>query len=135
MEADDIIKMIAALGLGGWVSTAVKEYFSGRNSSNLKKIEHDASIINKDNEIEDLKKETSRLLENIIILKNELDKYQTLLKETEFEKMKIQQQLATINIAFDIIYAQLKNIFGNDKEHADLLNQLKGYIDNGTKHM
>lgn len=128
MEGDDYVKIITGIGALGWVGNAINQYIKSR-------AEVDGKKLTRESELNNLKKDIEELKETIIELEEKIINYRTI-SETESEgRIRSEQQLATINIAFDIIYIQLQRILGGDEEHAELLQQLKKYIDGGTRNM
>jgi uncharacterized protein YlxW (UPF0749 family) len=130
MTTEQIATILASLGVGTWLGNVIKQFLQSRSDTDIKKLEYDKENTKNELKIADLQKEITDLAANIAILKQEVDKYTELYNSEKEDKLKAQQQLATINVAFDIIYAQLKKMFGDDE--SDLLNQLKKYIDDNT---
>jgi len=129
MNFEQIIVLTTALGVGGWLGKVIQQFLQNKGNSDIKKLENQNELFRNDEKIKDLKEEIKSLIVNINLLKIEVNKFKKLYQTEKKNTHKVEQQLATINVAFDIIYVQLKNILSDDESHFELLNQLKKYID------
>lgn len=141
MTAQEIGVILGSLGISTWIGGVIKEYLKSRSAAKIKALANTEEYQKLKGKIESLEQEAnsnqekiSALLEKIESLKCELAKLNEVYETEKGSRIQAQQQLATINIAFDIIYIQLKEILDETK-HSDLLNQLKKYIDSGTSNL
>jgi len=129
---EQFITILATLGVGTWIGSAIKQYLTNKGETDLKRLEYDKNRLEDQDTIKDLQKEVTTLLINMTNLQVKLDEFKKSYYTEKENSTRLLQQLATINVAFDIVYAQLKRIFGDDENNSELLNQLKKYIDNNT---
>ena len=132
MSMEQFITILATLGVGTWIGSAIKQYLTNKGETDLKRLEYDKNRLEDQDTIKDLQKEVTTLLINMTNLQVKLDEFKKSYYTEKENSTRLLQQLATINVAFDIVYAQLKRIFGDDENNSELLNQLKKYIDNNT---
>lgn len=135
MEPDDYIKIIAAIGGIGWIGNSIIQYIKSKSDVDLKKYDYDNAHNSDKAKIVELEKTIAGLHDAAAKLQTQIESFKQLAQTENEARMRSEQQLATINIAFDIIYIQLQRILGGDEQHAELLNQLKKYIDDGTRNM
>lgn len=135
MDADDYIKIIAAVGGIGWIGNSIIQYIKSKSDVDIKKYEYSTTNNSDKAKVTELEKVIETLNDAAVKLNAEIDSFKELAQVENEARMRSEQQLATINIAFDIIYVQLQRILGADEQHAELLNQLKKYIDDGTRNM
>jgi len=129
---EQFITILATLGVGTWIGSAIKQYLTNKGETDLKRLEYDKNRLEDQDTIKDLQKEVTTLLINMTNLQVKLDEFKKSYYTEKENSTRLLQQLATINVAFDIVYAQLKRIFGDDENNSELLNQLKKHIDNNT---
>jgi len=132
MSMEQFITILATLGVGTWIGSAIKQYLTNKGETDLKRLEYDKNRLEDQDTIKDLQKEVTTLLINMTNLQVKLDEFKKSYYTEKENSTRLLQQLATINVAFDIVYAQLKRIFGDDENNSELLNQLKKHIDNNT---
>lgn len=134
MDAEQIIAFIGALGIGTWVGNVIQKYIETKSNEKLKRLENEGgadkqSIKDLESDIEHLTDQKEKLKLLVTELKQQVSQLEQSLVTAHGKSARTEQQLATINVAFDMIYSQLRRMVGDRADGQELLEQLKTYIE------
>lgn len=139
MNNETIATIIGALGVGTWAGNVIQKYIEAKNKENLQRLQNEGgnnqdkqTIKDLQDDVEDLTEEKEKLKIVIEEFKLKVTELETTLVESNADRARAEQQLATINVAFDMIYTQLRRMVGDRADGQELLAQLKTYIDGNT---
>jgi hypothetical protein len=118
--------IITAIGTLFWSIRWIGDYFSKQNENRL-------SLDLKKMELEDKQEEQKikELIDKVKSLQTEVEGLEKTLRQERSLRAKAEQQLQSINTAFDVVYLALEDLLGEDPKGKKILEVLGKHIKNG----